>query len=97
MDVTQDGNDPREKIKNAVVKIHVVQHVHNTLPPWTSDSRQGSGSGLMIEGNLILTNAHVIANATFLEVQRDGQTNSYGAEVIYVSHESDLALSIIHI
>ncbi|QTR51448.1 S1C family serine protease [Candidatus Thiothrix anitrata] len=92
MDVTQDGNDPREKIKNAVVKIHVVQHVHNTLSPWNSDSRQGSGSGLLIEGNLILTNAHVIANATFLEVQRHGETKRYEAEVIYVSHESDLAL-----
>jgi S1-C subfamily serine protease len=85
-------NDPREKIKNAVVKVHAVQHIHGTLSPWNSNSRQGSGSGLLIEGNIILTNAHVVANATFIEVQRHGETKRYEAEVIHVSHESDLAL-----
>lgn len=88
----QQGNDPREKIKNAVVKVHVVQHTYETMSPWNSDSQKGSGSGLMIEGNLILTNAHVAADATFLEVQRHGETTRYEAEVVYISHESDLAL-----
>ena len=75
-----------------MVKVHAVQHIHNTLSPWNSNSRQGSGSGLLIEGNIILTNAHVVANATFIEVQRHGETKRYEAEVIHVSHESDLAL-----
>lgn len=87
-----DGNDLREKIKNAVVKVHIVQHTYETLSPWNSDSQKGSGSGLLIEGNLILTNAHVAADATFLEVQRHGETKRYEAEVVYISHESDLAL-----
>ena len=86
------GNDPREKIKNAVVKVHVVQHTYETLSPWNSDSQKGSGSGLMIEGNLILTNAHVASDATFLEVQRHGETTRHEAQVVYISHESDLAL-----
>lgn len=90
--VPADGNDPREKIKDAVVKVHIVQHTYETLSPWNSDSQKGSGSGLLIEGNLILTNAHVAANATFLEVQRHGETKRYEAEVVYISHESDLAL-----
>lgn len=87
-----DPNDPREKIKDAVVKVYVVQHTYETLSPWNSDSQKGSGSGLIIKGNLILTNAHVAANATFLEVQRHGETKRYEAEVVYISHESDLAL-----
>ncbi|MEZ5452039.1 MAG: serine protease [Thiothrix sp.] len=90
--IPTDANDPREKIKDAVVKVHIVQHTYETLSPWNSDSQKGSGSGLLIEGNLILTNAHVAADATFLEVQRHGETKRYEAEVVYISHESDLAL-----
>lgn len=89
---THNGNDPREKIKDAVVKVHIVQHTYETMSPWNSDSQKGSGSGLVIEGNLILTNAHVASDATFLEVQRHGETKRYEAEVVYISHESDLAL-----
>ena len=87
-----DGIDPREKIKNAVVKIDIVQHNYDVLSPWNSSTQQGSGSGLIIEGGLILTNAHVAANSTFLEVQRHGETQRHEAEVVYISHESDLAL-----
>lgn len=92
LETAPDGNDPREKIKNAVVKVHVVQHTYETLAPWNSNSNKGSGSGLLIEGNFILTNAHVAANATFLEVQRHGETERHEAEVVHISHESDLAL-----
>jgi S1-C subfamily serine protease len=87
-----NSNDPREKIKNAVVKVHIVQHTYQALSPWNSDTQKGSGSGLIIEGNLILTNAHVAADATFLEVQRHGETKRYQVEVVYISHESDLAV-----
>ena len=88
----QNANDPREKIKDAVVKVYIVQHTYETMSPWNSDSQKGSGSGLIIAGNLILTNAHVAADSTFLEVQRHGETKRYEAEVVYISHESDLAL-----
>ncbi|WP_093066466.1 S1C family serine protease [Thiothrix caldifontis] len=89
---TQDGSDPRAKIKDAVVKVHVVQHTYDTLSPWNSDSQKGSGSGLIIADNLILTNAHVASDATFLEIQRHSETKRYEAEVVYISHESDLAI-----
>ncbi|WGZ94022.1 MAG: serine protease [Candidatus Thiothrix putei] len=89
---TPDGSDPRAKIKDAVVKVHVVQHTYDTLSPWNSDSQKGSGSGLIIADNLILTNAHVASNATFLEIQRHSETKRYEAEVVYISHESDLAI-----
>lgn len=89
---TTDDNDPRKKIKNAVVKVHVVKHSYETMSPWNSDSRKGSGSGLLIENNLILTNAHVAANATFIEIQRHGETKRHEAEIVYISHESDLAI-----
>jgi len=89
---TPDGSDPRAKIKDAVVKVHVVQHTYDTLSPWNSDSQKGSGSGLIIADNLILTNAHVASDATFLEIQRHSETKRYESEVVYISHESDLAI-----
>lgn len=82
----------REVIKDAVVHVYVVKHSFSTLSPWNSNTRKGSGSGLIIEGGMILTNAHVSADATFIEVQRHGETKRYEAEVVFTSHEADLAL-----
>ncbi len=84
--------DAREALKDAVVHVYVVKHTYDTLSPWNSDTRKGSGSGLIIEGGLVLTNAHVAADATFLELQRHGETRRHEAEVVYISHEADLAL-----
>lgn len=84
--------DAKEALKDAVVHVYVVKHTYNTLSPWNSNTRKGSGSGLIIEGGLVLTNAHVAADATFLELQRHGETKRHEAEVVYISHEADLAL-----
>ncbi|WP_020558112.1 S1C family serine protease [Thiofilum flexile] len=84
--------DQRRLIKDAVVHVYVVKHAYDTLSPWNSDTQKGSGSGLIIEGGLILTNAHVAADATFIEVQRHGETERHEAEVVNISHEADLAL-----
>ena len=90
---TQDSTkDAREALKDAVVHVYVVKHAYSTLSPWNSNTQKGSGSGLIIEGGLVLTNAHVAADATFLELQRHGETKRHEAEVLYISHEADLAL-----
>lgn len=79
-------------IKESIVKIYTVANQPNYQEPWNSSSAQFSGSGSIIEGNKVLTNAHVIANSTFLEVKRYGQTKRYGAKVEAVSHDADLAV-----
>jgi len=78
--------------KQAIVKIYTVSKVFNYQAPWSSTMRSSTGSGAIIEGGYILTNAHVVANQTFLEVQRYGQRKRYIAEVYAVSHQADLAL-----
>jgi S1-C subfamily serine protease len=62
------------------------------MEPWNSTVSRSSGSGSIISGNRILTNAHVVANETFLEVKKYGDTKRYQAKVLQVSHETDLAL-----
>lgn len=81
-----------EKIQESIVKIYTVAKSPDFKRPWNSSIYRISGSGAVIRGNRILTNAHVVANQTFLEVRRYGETKRYEAEVLYVSHQADLAV-----
>ena len=47
---------------------------------------------MVIGPSLLLTGAHVVANATFLQVQKPSQPDKAIAKVRAVSHDSDLAL-----
>ena len=78
--------------KQAIVKIYTVAKKPNYLSPWSSSMNSSTGSGAIIEGGYILTNAHVVANQAFLEVQRYGERKRYIAKVKFISHQADLAL-----
>ncbi|KIM03544.1 MAG: serine protease [Sulfurovum sp. FS06-10] len=80
------------EVDASIVKIYTVSKTPNYLEPWNSTVERFSGSGSIIAGNRILTNAHVVANETFLEVKKYGDTKRYRAKVLFVSHESDLAI-----
>ncbi len=79
-------------IDESIVKIYTVSKSTNYLEPWNSSVQRSSGSGSIIAGNRILTNAHVVANETFIEVKKYGDTKRYQAKVLEVSHDTDLAL-----
>jgi len=81
-----------ENVKESIVKIYTAAKVPNYNIPWNSSIKRSHGSGTIIEGNRILTNAHVVANETFIEVKRYGETKRYEAQVEYISHQVDLAL-----
>lgn len=81
-----------ESVKDSIVKIYTAAKVPNYAIPWNSSIKRSHGSGTIIEGNRILTNAHVVANETFIEVKRYGETKRYEAQVEYISHQVDLAL-----
>ncbi|MDH5323915.1 MAG: serine protease [Gammaproteobacteria bacterium] len=80
-------------IHNSIVKIMATHNHADYKSPW---QRQGihsvTGSGAIIDGNRILTNAHVVADQTLLEVQREGAGNTYTADVSFVCHSCDLAI-----
>jgi S1-C subfamily serine protease len=80
------------EIEGSVVKIYTVSKMPNYITPWNSSIRHSHGSGSIISGNRILTNAHVVANETFIEVKKDGDTKKYEAEIEFISHQADLAL-----
>lgn len=86
------ANEKDEQIKNAIVKIYTIYKSPDYLEPWNVSIRRANGSGVIIDNNLILTNAHVVANTTFIEVKHFGKTKRYKAKVKAVSHQADLAL-----
>ncbi len=82
-----------QQLKKAVVKIHTTQAAPDYFTPWSLlNATQGNGSGTVIAGQRILTNAHVVANARYIQVQKHDDPKKYLAEVAFVSHEADLAL-----
>lgn len=51
--------------------------------------------GFVISGRRILTNAHVVADYTFVLVRKHGSPTKYRAEVQAVGHECDLAILVV--
>lgn len=84
---------PELAIKSSIVKIYSVYADFNYSQPWQKRSQnERSGSGCIIEGRRIITNAHVVSNSTFLQVKRSDQAKRFNARVQVVAHECDLAM-----
>ncbi len=80
-------------IKDAVVHIFTVYNEYDFYRPWQMKGKLSkTGSGCIIDGNRVLTNAHVVADRTFIQVRRAGHADKFVARVQYVGHECDLAL-----
>ncbi|XP_054809742.1 protease Do-like 10, mitochondrial isoform X2 [Prosopis cineraria] len=90
------ANSAIELALDSVVKIFTVSCSPNYLLPWQNKSqRETMGSGFVIPGKKILTNAHVVADHSFVLVRKHGSSTKYRAEVKFVGHECDLAMLII--
>ncbi|MGV7224802.1 MAG: S1C family serine protease [Nitrospinales bacterium] len=82
-----------EDIQSSMIKIYTSQNNPSYINQWDSDGPDSiSGSGVVIAGNRILTNAHVVTNGTFIQVRAHGKAERFRAKVAAVSHEADLAL-----
>ncbi len=76
-----------------VVRVYCTSQAPDYDCPWQASAPEhGTGSGVMVGKDLVLTGAHVVANATFLQVQKVGQPDKTVATVKAVSHDMDLAL-----
>jgi S1-C subfamily serine protease len=61
--------------------------------PWRFESvRRSSGSGFVIRGKRIMTNAHVVSWAKQILVRRYQDPRPYLARVLFIGHDCDLAL-----
>jgi S1-C subfamily serine protease len=80
-------------LESAVVKVFVTANPLDYYRPWqTQGTQSGGGSGFIIEGNKILTNAHVVASHTFVQLKKNRDPRKYTARVEAVGYDCDLAL-----
>lgn len=87
------GKEPTD----AVVRIEVTSQEADYRSPWNAGRLEGGvGSGFVISvekrGKRILTNAHVVSNARFITITREGAPHPSTARVEFIAHDCDLAL-----
>jgi S1-C subfamily serine protease len=81
------------RIENSVVKIFSTLRRPDPYKPWTKATPQDvTGSGVIIEGKRILTNAHVVGYASQVQIQASQDGDKVGATVVAVARGMDLAL-----
>jgi S1-C subfamily serine protease len=79
--------------ENAVVKVFSTMRRPDMARPWTKQPPlEVTGSGVVIEGNRILTNAHVVAYASQVQVQGNQLGDKISATVVAYAPGIDLAL-----
>jgi len=84
------------KVADSLVRIEETSQDPNYRSPWNAGEMSGGvGAGFIISGKRIMTNAHVVSNARFLTVSKEGDPKPYIARVLYVGHDCDLAVLTI--
>ena len=80
-------------VETSVVKIFSTMRYPDPYKPWTKQGpRESTGSGVIVEGNRILTNAHVVLYATQVQVQANQSGDKITAVVESISQGIDLAV-----
>ncbi len=80
-------------VGNSVVKIFATMRYPDPYKPWTkSGPTQVSGSGVVIDGHRILSNAHMVLYASQVEVQANQSGDKMAATVEAVAPGIDLAV-----
>ena len=91
--VSMGALDDISRIRKGVIKITVIAQNPDYGVPWNPGrmSRK-TGTGFIISGNRIITNAHIASNARFIAVEKEGDARKYEARVRFVAHDCDLAM-----
>jgi S1-C subfamily serine protease len=85
--------DAAPAIENSVVKVFSTVRHPDLFKPWSKQApSEISGSGVVIEGKRILTNAHVVLYASQVQVQASAAGDKVSATVVAVAPGIDLAV-----
>jgi S1-C subfamily serine protease len=84
---------PSSVVENCVVKIFSSMRPPDLSKPWSKQApTEVTGSGVVIEGNRILTNAHVVAFSSEIQVQANQAGDKISATLEFIAPGIDLAL-----
>jgi len=80
-------------VENAVVKVFSTLRYPDPFKPWTKQApSEVTGSGVVIEGKRILTNAHVVLYSSQVQIQANQAGDKISATVVAVAPGIDLAV-----
>jgi len=80
-------------LENSVVKVFSTLRGPDPYKPWSKAGPQEvTGTGVVIDGHRILTNAHVVGYASQVQIQANGAGDKIPATVLAISRGMDLAL-----
>lgn len=80
-------------LENSVVKVFSSMRYPDPYKPWTKQApSEATGSGVVISGNRILTNAHVVMFASEVQVRANQSGNKLTARVETLARDMDLAI-----
>ncbi len=82
-------------MNESVIRIETTSQTPDYRVPWNSgEISDGIGTGFIIAGHRILTNAHVVSDARFINLSKEGDLRPFSARVLYIAHDCDLALLV---
>lgn len=85
--------ESQRRVEDSVVKVFSTIRQPDTTKPWTKQSPQeATGTGVIIEGHRILTNAHVVLYASQVQVQANQAGDKISATVEFAAPGIDLAV-----
>ncbi len=91
--LTLSGAAQPNEIRHSVARVTNTAQDANYRVPWLPGQvGSGSGTGWVISGDRLITNAHVVSNARFLTVEKENDPKKYIATVEHIAHDCDLAL-----
>jgi S1-C subfamily serine protease len=80
-------------VENSVVKVFSIMRYPDVYKPWSKQApSDATGSGVVIEGKRILTNAHVVLYASQIQIQANQAGDKVSATVEMVAPSIDLAV-----
>lgn len=77
----------------SIVKITATLSVPDCQSPWLGNKEEVRvGTGILVRNSWIVTSSHVVPGTGYIEIQKQGDQQSYEARVEYLCSDCDLAL-----
>ena len=88
-----EPSETSKLVEDSVVKVFSTRRDPDMAHPWSKQSPHDlTGSGVILDGHYIITNAHVVLYSTQIEVQANQSGDKVSANVVAVAPAIDLAL-----
>ncbi|CAF3584864.1 unnamed protein product [Rotaria sp. Silwood1] len=95
-EIDHDAIESLELVFNSVVKVFCTSTPCNFYLPWQMKRQiTKTASGFIIKNRWILSNAHVVTNASNIRIRKHGDAKKYPARILHIAHECDLAIMTV--